>query len=93
MPSISAFLSVFRDLRNQLSALPKAKLSNRILIRRGSETIESTAVREIYAAAFHAIHHFAIMGALLREMMGSETAETYIPPKFGFKPRTQTARL
>jgi hypothetical protein len=58
------------------------------LIRRGSEIIESTAVREIYAAAFHAIHHFAIMGALLREMMGAEKAEKYIPRKFGFKPKT-----
>jgi hypothetical protein len=58
------------------------------MIRRGSDTIESTALREIYAAAFHAIHHFAIMGALLREMMGPETAEKYIPQKFGFKPKT-----
>ena len=58
------------------------------MIRRGSEVIESTALREIYSAAFHAIHHFAIMGALLREMMGPETAEKYIPPRFGFKPRT-----
>jgi hypothetical protein len=61
---------------------------NRILIRRGNEILESTAVREIYAAAFHAIHHFAIMGALLREMLGPTEAEKYIPPKFGFKPKT-----
>jgi hypothetical protein len=69
-------------------ALPESSLQNPILIRRGGEIIESTAVREIYAAAFHAIHHFAIMGALLREMMGPENAEKYIPRKFGFKPKT-----
>jgi hypothetical protein len=69
-------------------ALRESSLQNPILIRRGGEIIESTAVREIYAAAFHAIHHFAIMGALLREMMGPENAEKYIPHNFGFKPKT-----
>ena len=69
-------------------SLPDSPLSNSIMIRRGSDTIQSTALREVYAAAFHAIHHFAIMGALLREMMGPEMAKKYIPRKFGFKPKT-----
>lgn len=80
--------SEFRALRDRLSAVPQSSFSAPIMIRRGSEIIESTALREIYAAAFHAIHHFAIMGALLREMMGPAIAEKYIPRKFGFKPRT-----
>ena len=79
--------SEFRALRNRLCAVPESSFSAPIMIRRGSGIIESTALREIYAAAFHAIHHFAIMGALLREMMGPEIAEKYIPRKFGFKPR------
>jgi hypothetical protein len=69
-------------------AIHKSSLQNPILIRRGGEIIKSIAVREIYAAAFHAIHHFAIIGVLLREMMGPENAEKYIPHKFGFKPKT-----
>jgi len=63
-----------------------------VLIRRGGEIIESTAVRELYAAAFHAIHHYAIMGGLLREILGPEEAERYIPRKFGFKPKTRGPR-
>lgn len=75
-------------MRDRLINLPEYKLQNRILIQRGSEIIESTALREIYAAAFHAIHHFAIISALLREIMGPEKAMKYLPDKFGFKPRT-----
>jgi hypothetical protein len=81
--------SEFRALRDRLSAIPESSFLTPIMIRRGSEIIGSTALREIYAAAFHAIHHFAIMGALLREIMGPEIAEKYIPRKFGFKPRTE----
>jgi len=88
MPSISTLQSSFRSLRNRLSALPESCFANPVLIRRGSETLESTALRELYAAAFHAIHHYAIMGALLREMMGAHQAEKFIPRNFGFKPRT-----
>jgi hypothetical protein len=68
--------------------LPEEALSNLVLIRRGSEVIQSTALREIYAAAFHCIHHFALMGALLREIMGPEKADKYIPNRFGYKPKT-----
>ena len=93
MPSISTFQSEFRVLRDRLSAIPVSSFSNPIMICRGSDIIESTALREIYAAAFHTIHHFAIMGALLREIMGPEAAEKYIPPRFGYKPTTDRARL
>jgi len=74
-------------LRARLSALPESSYSNPVLIRRGSEILQSTALRELYAAAFHCIHHFAIMGALLRDIMGPEEAEKYLPRKFGFKPK------
>jgi hypothetical protein len=87
-PSISTLQSEFRSLRNRLSTFPESCYTYPILIRRGSEILESMALRELYSAAFHAIHHFAIMGALLREIMGPSEAEKYIPRKFGFKPRT-----
>lgn len=87
-PLISTFQSQFRALRDRLISLPESSFQNPIMIRRGSEIIESTALREVYAAAFHSIHHFAIMSAILREIMGPENAEKYIPVKFGFKPKT-----
>lgn len=87
-PSVSTLLSDFRALRTRLIALPESCHTNPVHIRRGSEILESTALRELYAAAFHAIHHFAIMGALLREIMGPGEAEKYLPRNFGFKPRT-----
>jgi hypothetical protein len=93
-PSISTFQTQFRTLRDRLLSLPEASFQNPIMLRRGSEIIESSALREIYAAAFHSIHHFAIMSAILREIMGPEKAEKYIPSKFGFKPKTEgRARL
>jgi hypothetical protein len=86
---MSAFRTSFQALRDRLVSLPEYKLHNRILLRRGSEIIESSALRELYAAAFHSIHHFAIIGVLLREIMGPEKASEYIPEGFGYKPRTK----
>jgi hypothetical protein len=93
-PEISYFQSQFRSIKERLLSIPESSFSSPVLLRRGSEIISSTALREIYAAAFHSIHHFALMGALLREIIGAEKAEKYIPARFGYKPKTvRRARL
>jgi hypothetical protein len=86
--AVSEFLSTFQNLRDRLISLPEISLHNTVFLRRGSEIIKTTGLREVYAAAFHSIHHFAIIGALLRELMGADEAAKYIPFRFGFKPKT-----
>ena len=79
-------LSYYKSLYQQISLFGNENYCTPIdIAHNGQVFLLSTGARELYDAGWHAIHHFAIIGGLLRERLGPD-AEQHIPSSFGFIP-------